>query len=184
MVRELVALRLDVGLDDVTGHAKYPNFNKIAPATRKGMDWSKYIDVHGSGMHYNKACGHKDDTPESPYGHQQCCICVPADFAVEALALFPDVVHECTAIEFEEFYNNKAHAHEPDDIIDSDVLIGLSAQRKLMKDFGKDTTSLDLKIERALDSNITTERGVRKNSNKKWADVSAKKGITIKKATA
>jgi hypothetical protein len=66
-MRELVAIRIDVGLDETTGHAKYPNFNKVTPATRKNMDWSKYIDVHGSGMHYNKTCGHQDDTAESPY---------------------------------------------------------------------------------------------------------------------
>lgn len=178
--RELVALRLDVGLDDVTGHAKYPNFNKVTPATRKNMDWSKYIDVHGSGMHYNKTCGHQDDTPESPYGHQQCCICVPADFAGEALALFPDTVHECTAAEFEDFYNNKAHAHEPTELVDTDALNGLAAQRSLMVSLEQDTSALDAKIAKALNPADETERGIRPNPNKTWASVKAKRGIAVR----
>lgn len=182
-MRELVGLKIDVGQDEVTGHAKYPNFNKITPATRKGMDWSKYVDVHGSGMHYDKTCGHQDDG-DTPYGHQCCCICVPADFAAEALALFPDVVSECSDAEFETFYDTKAHAHESDDNVDTDVLNGLAAQRGLMDALGQDTTALDVKIAKALDPADDTERGVKTNANKAWRQVSAKRGITVKKVAA
>jgi hypothetical protein len=185
-MRELVGLKIDVGQDALTGHAKYPNFNKITDATRKGMDWSKYIDVHGSGMHYDKTCGHQDDG-DTPYSHQCCCICVPADFAAEALALFPDVVSPCSDAEFETFHDTKAHAHEPEQHIDTDVLSGLAAQRSLMVAMEKtsaDTEAiavLDAKIIKALDPADETERGIRTNGNKTWKQVSAKRGITVKK---
>lgn len=180
-MRELVGIKIDVGLNEVTGHAKYPDFNRISSATRKGMDWSKYIDVHGSGMHYDKTCGHQDEG-DTPHGHQCCCICVPEDFANEALALFPTVVSPCSDVEFATFHDTKAHAHEPDEHIDSDVLSGLAARRSLMLSLGQDITALDAKILKALDPADETETGVKANSNKTWAQVSANKGITVKKA--
>lgn len=179
-MRELVGLMIDVGQHETSGHAQYPDFNKITPATRKGMDWSKYIDVHGSGMHYDKTCGHQDDG-DTPYGHQCCCICVPADFAAEALSLFPGTVKECSDMEFEVFYDTKAHAHEADQHVDTDTLNGLAAQRSLMAMLGQGTDALDVKITRALDPANETEMGVRTNNNKTWKQVSAKRGITVKK---
>lgn len=182
-VRELVALRIDVGLNGTTGHAEYPNFNKVSTATRKGMDWSKYLDVHGSGMHYDKTCGHQDETAESPHGHQCCHICVPADFAAEALILFPKTVHECTDAEFEAFYNNKAHAHEPDEVVNTDALNGLAVQRSLMVAVGQDVTALDARIAKALDPADDSEAGVKVNKNRTWALAGAKRGITVKKVS-
>jgi hypothetical protein len=186
MPRELVALKLDVGLDPQTGHAKYPDFNKISSATRKGMDWSKYIDIHGVGMHYDKICGHQDEGA-TPYGHQCCCICVPSDFAAEALLMFPDVVSKMTDIEFEAFHDGRAHAHEPDEHIDIDALNGLVARRNLMALVSKtaaDTNAIaaiEAKITKALDPTDKTEAGVKINTNKTWAQVAANKGVTIKK---
>lgn len=187
MVRELVGLKIDVGLNGVTGHAKYPDFNKISSATRKGMDWAKYIDVHGSGMHYDKTCGHQDEGG-TPYGHQCCCICVPADFAAEALMLFPGVVSPCSEGEFTVFHDTKAHAHEPDEHIDTDALNGLAARRSLMVSVARTAldndaiAALDIKIAKALDPLDATESGVKANTKKTWAQVSASKGMVLKKA--
>ncbi len=178
-VRDLVALKLDVGIDPETGYALYPNFNLVSSETRKGMDWSKYIDVHGGGMHYDKACGHKD-TGDSPYGHQICCLCVPQEFATEALSLFPDTVTALTPMEFEAFHDAKAHAHEPDEKVDTNTLNGLSAQRSLKIAVGLDVTALDSKIKKALDPNDLTEPGVVRNDRKKWATVKVTGGITLK----
>lgn len=178
-MRELVGLKIDVGLNDSTGHAKYPDFNRISSATRKGMDWSKYIDVHGSGMHYDKTCGHQDEG-DTPHGHQCCCICVPADFAAEALSMFPDVVSPCSDAEFATFHDTKAHAHEPFENVDADALNGLAARRSLMLSLGQDITTLDAKIAKALDPADDTEPGVKTNKSKTWAQVSANKGITLK----
>ncbi len=179
MARDLVALKLDVGLDPVTGFALYPNFNLVSAAIRNGMDWAKYLDVHGGGMHYDKGCGHKDDG-ETAYGHQSCCICVPQDFANEALNLFPDTVSAMTPVEFEIFHDTKAHAHEPDEIIDEQVLTGLNAQRVLKIAVRQDTTALDAQIVKALDPNDTTENGVKRNLRKRWVDAQATQGITLK----
>ncbi len=177
--RTLVPLKLDVGLDDETGFADYPNFNLISSVTRKGMDWSKYLDVHGGGMHYDKTCGHKEETAESAFGHQICCICVPQDFATEALNLFPDTVTELTPAEFETFHDVKAHAHEPDELVDANVLNGLNAQRTLKVAVGQDVVDLDAKIVKALDPNDITEAGVRKNNKKKWTDIKSLQKIIL-----
>lgn len=181
MVQELVGLKIDVGLNDVTGHAKYPDFNRISSATRKGMDWSKYVDVHGSGMHYDKTCGHQDEGA-TPRGHQQCCICVPADFAEEALALFPEVVFPCSDEEFETFHDTKAHAHEAAEHVDTDALQALAARRTLMLLLGHSVAALDVVIAKALDPLDDTEPGVRVNVTKTWKASSAKQGISIRKA--
>ncbi|MCP4257963.1 MAG: hypothetical protein GY774_10610 [Planctomycetes bacterium] len=178
MARNLVALKLDVGLTD-EGQAAYPNFNLISNAVRKGMDWSSYIDTYGGGMHYDKTCGHKEESTGSPYGHQCCCMCVPEDFALEALNLFPKTVSRMTEAEFEAFHDDKAHAHEDDEKVSTDTLNGLAAQRSLMVVMGQDILALDAKIKKALDPNEPTEAGVVKNKNKKWVDVKANKGLSI-----
>jgi hypothetical protein len=133
-------------------------------------------------MHYDMTSGHDDNTPDSPYGHQCCCICVPAAFAAEALKLFPETVHECTDTEFEDFYDNKAHIHESAQHVDADTLNGLAAQRSLMLSVSQDITALDAKIIKALDPTDETEKGVLVNKSKTWKLAMAKKGITVKKS--
>ncbi len=179
MARDLVPLKVVIGLDPVTGHALYPEFNLIEADIRQNMDWSKYLDVHGGGMHYDKTCGHKEDSIDSPYGVQHCCFCVPASFATEALRLFPDVVSELTDVEFELFHDVKAHAHEPDETVDGEVLNSLSARKQLMEGRLQDTTALDADIDAALDPNNKEVAGVRKNVNKKWVDKKAVQGVNL-----
>jgi hypothetical protein len=182
--RDLVALKLDVGIDPTNGYAEYPNFNLISTQTRKGMDWSKYLDVHGGGMHYDKNCGHKD-VGDSPYGHQFCCMCVPQAFATEALDLFPDKVTAMTPAEFELFYDAKAHAHEPDEQIDTERLNGLSAQRILMvatQKTAEDTARIaafDVVVAKALDPEDASEAGVKWNRKKRWADVKTSTAVNL-----
>ncbi len=176
--RNLVALKVKVGIDPITGYAQYPNFNLISSAVRKDMDWSKYLDVHGGGMHYDKTCGHKEESVESPFGEQICCMCVPEDFATAALSLFPIIVTEQSEVEFETFYNTKAHAHEPDESIDEKTLNGLSAQRALKTALAQDTTVLDAKIAKALDPD-DKEAGVKKNVKKTWTDAKTAEGISL-----
>ncbi len=178
--RNLVPLQIEVGIEDETGHAKYPNFNLVSSVARKGMDWSKYLDAYGGGMHYDKTSGHKEESVDSPYGNQICCMCVLQDFATEALALFPDTVKAITPLEFEAFYDDKAHAHEPDENIDTEVLNGLNAQRTLKVALTQDTTALDVKIAKALDPTNKEEAGVKKNLRKKWLDVKAVSGVNLK----
>jgi hypothetical protein len=179
-VKNLVALKVIVGLDQSNGQAKYPNFNLISSAVRKGMDWSKYIDVHGTGWHYDKTSGHKEETVDSPQGEQIACLCVPQDFADEAILAFPGVVSELSELEFEDFHDNKAHAHEPAENISTDVLNGLNAQKVLMQSVGQDTTVLDAKIVKALDPTDKTEPGVVENKTKVWKDAKVVQNVALK----
>lgn len=174
---DLIALRFNVGLHTKRnkdkgreiGHAKYPDFNQVDLDIRKGMDWSHYIDSFGIGMQYDKACGHKEEG-DTPFGQQCCVIAVSEDFADAALALFPDDLTELTSAEFEDFYNNKAHAHEPTEHVDKDVLGAIEQKEKL-----------GLEVPEKADAiNVDSEaRGIRKNHNKTWTDKGIKTGMNV-----
>lgn len=176
MARDLVALKFHAGLhtedkgSNKIGHAKYPDFNRVDIATRKGMDWCGYIDAFGIGMQYDKACGHKEENLESPFGKQCCVIAVEEAFADEALALFPTELTELTSVEFEAFYNDKAHAHEMAEHIDTDVLDAIAQKEALGLAVPEKADAVD----------VTTEtRGIRKNHNKVWADKKVKSGVNV-----
>ncbi len=175
--RDLVALRFNAGLHTKEdkgkghsiGHAKYPDFNQVSETTRKGMDWAQYIDAYGIGMQYDKACGHKEEG-ETPFGQQCCVVAVPQDFATEALTLLPGELTQLTPVEFEAFYNDKAHAHEPTEHVDKDALDAITA---------KEAVGLSVpEMDDALDPNKEA-RGIRKNHRKVWADFKVKVGVNI-----
>jgi hypothetical protein len=165
---DLIALKFDSGIrtsDDKSkghkkGHAEYPDFNQLSSAVRKGMDWCEYIDAYGIGMHYDKACGHKEHTVESPRGFQCCVIAVEQDFATEALSLFPSRLTQLTLAEFEDFYDNKAHAHEPDENIDKDILDAIESKERLNLAVPEKAKAIDV---------TDDARGIRLNKNKTWA---------------
>lgn len=177
MARDLVALRFHAGIHDKDnasrghkiGHAKYPEFNKISSGARKGMDWCSYIDAFGIGMQYDKACGHKEEG-DSPFGQQCCVIAVEEAFADEALALFPADITELTIAEFEDFYDNKAHAHEQAEHVDKDVLDAIAQKEKLGLAVPEKADAIDV---------ATETRGIRKNHNKVWADKKVKSGVNV-----
>lgn len=176
-MRDLVALKFNAGLHKERnkekgweiGHAKYPDFNQISLETRKGMDWSHYIDAFGIGMQYDKACGHKEEG-DTPFGEQCCVVAVPQDFATEALALFPLELTRLAPATFKAFYNDKAHAHESADYIDKDVLDAIKAKEDLAIAVPEKVNALD---------RDNPARGIRKNHNKKFADFKAKAGVSL-----
>lgn len=176
-MRKLVALRFNAGLHKERnkekgweiGHAKYPDFNQVSLETRKGMDWSKYIDAFGIGMQYDKACGHKEDG-DTPFGEQCCVVAVPQDFATEALGLFPGELTQLTPVEFEAFYNDKSHAHDQVDHIDKDVLDAIKAKEDLSIAVPEKTNAINRNH---------PDRGIRKNHNKVWSDFKVKAGVNI-----
>ncbi len=169
-MRTLVPIKIKVGLDQSNGYAKYPNFNLISSSIRKGLDWSKYVDVHGIGMHYDKTSGHKEESADSPFGQQLVCTCVPADFTNEVIALFPNEVSLMTEAEFQTFYDNKAHAHEPNELVDVEILQAIKAK----EDLGLATPEKA----NAVNPNHVA-RGIRKNDRRKWIDAKAKMGVNI-----
>lgn len=176
-VRNLVALRFNAGLHTVenkekgwqVGHAKYPDFNQITSSARNGMDWCVYIDKFGIAMQYDKSCGHKE-VGDTSYGEQCCVIAVPQAFATEALALFPDDITKLTPLEFEDFYNNKAHAHESIEHIDNDVLEAIAQKEKLALPVPEKADALNPD---------NPARGIRKNKDKMFVDFKAVSGIEI-----
>lgn len=177
MARELVGLKFHAGLHTEDnkarnwkkGHAKYLDFNLLDPTVRSDMDWSSFIDAYGIGMQYDKACGHKQEG-DSPFGQQCCVIAVPNDFAKAALAQFPGEITEMTPVEFEAFYNDKAHAHELAENVDKDVLDAIKAKEDLGLAVPEKTDAIDPKTE---------ARGIRKNHNKVFADFKVKAGVNI-----
>jgi hypothetical protein len=156
------------------GHAKYPNFNALAAVQATGMDWAKYVDIHGLSWHYDKTSGHQEDTPDSPWGQQWGVLIVPEEFASQAVAAFPDVCARLTEAGLEAFYDEKAHAHEQDERIDLPVLEGIRAKQAI----GRPLTPQQ---EKALDPDDDTP-GIRKNPKRKWQDFKRLVNVTIKEA--
>lgn len=169
-MRVLTPIKIKAGLDVKTGYAKYPDLNLVSKTIRGGLDWSQYVDMHGIGMHYDKTSGHRQESADSPFGQQWVCTCVPAAFAEEAAALFPDQVAIITPAEFETFYDTKAHAHEADAFVDTEALQAIKAK----KDLG-----LAVPEEAAALNPNSPARGVRKNHRRYWKDFSSAEGVRI-----
>jgi hypothetical protein len=138
---------------------------------RAGMDWSYLIDADGLGWHYDTV-DHKEDAVDSPFGQRIGVMIVPEGFAVEAVAMFPDVCEYMNEDELEDFYDNRAHVNDPEELIDSVVLDGIKAK----KDLGRE---LSENQQRALDPDDPMP-GIRRNKNKTWQDFKARTGVTIK----
>lgn len=170
MARNLVPIKVKIGLKP-NGHAKYPNFNTLQCVIDAGIDWSNYVDTYGLGWHYDKTSGHKEDTLDSPFGQQWGVLIIPKEFATEALITFPLDITELTEIELEDFYNNKAHAHEPDEKFNTDILAGI----KLKQDLSIALTQNQID---ALDPNNNIP-GIMKNKKKIWVDYKILKGVNI-----
>lgn len=157
--------------DHEPGHHKYPEFGALPAVTNSGVSWQRYVDLYGLGWHYDKKCGHAEDEVGSPAGMQWGVLIVPKEFVDQATAIYPDLVLKMTEVELESFYNDRAHAHEPDQEIDVGILNGIKAKQ----DVGAPLTDQQNK---ALDPNDDT-RGIRKNKQRFWADFKTVKGVEI-----
>ena len=73
MSRNLVPMKVIIRLNN-EGQALYPNFNTLNIVQASGLDWARYIDVHGLGWHYDKTSGHKEESIDSPFGRSCYCI--------------------------------------------------------------------------------------------------------------
>lgn len=171
-MKNLVPIKVKIGLK-LNGHAEYPNFNAIS--VLGGADWSKYVDKEGLGWHYDKKSTHQDDTIDSPQGTQYGVLVVPKEFAKEALERFPSEVTRLSEIELQDFYDNKAHAHEADEKIDEEALKPFEMKEKMRVIL---TPEEETKKAKALDPNDDTP-GITKNKRKKWADLKVKSGVEI-----
>ena len=159
----------------------YPDFNKIAPELRGGMDWTYFFDTHGIGWHYDhkSGFGEVDDYNNDP-NCQFGATMVPEAFAMAAVANFPDRVQTITEAEFEKFYEERAHAHEPDELEDVEVLQGLLLRHQLEQAGLMATPSQEEKQRRALALDPQhPSRGIRRNTNKRYEAIKAKRGFTV-----
>jgi len=168
---DLVALRVKIGLDESTGHAKYPNFNLLAVVLASGMDWSGYIDRHGSGWLYD-CCGHEEEDAESPRGQQWGMILVPDAFATQAVAMFPTDCTRLTAAQAESFYDSK-HAR---DFEEEEVDVQLLQKIKAKQDLG---IALNQQERRAIDPRDEGVRGVRPNRRKRFSTFRQDRGFNV-----
>jgi len=178
MTRELVPIKVRIGLKD-NGHAAYPDFNKIDSSIRKNLNWSTYVDRQGIGWHYDKTCGHQDfrtgDDFGDAFGEHCGCLCVPEDFAKAAVEIFPNDVKYLTEEEMEDFYDNQAHIHEPEEHVDESALKAFEIKHRAMGMAAME----DLAYIAAIDPDNPAP-GIRKNTNRHWADFKTKTNFKVK----
>lgn len=173
-MRELAAIKIKIGIKTSgaqAGHHQYPNFGDLACVIASGMDWARYVDVHGEGWHYDKVSGHRDDDADSPFGQQFGVLIVPEVFAAEAVARFQAIVW-MTQAECKTFYETRVTAHIPTLDEDANKLQAMAAKRQL----GIEETEADRD---ALNPDHPSP-GIVRNPRKTWADFKKKCGMTFK----
>lgn len=129
---ELVAIRIKVLLrtpkDPSEGRMLYPNFNGLAAHVRDDQDWAVYIAQFGS-MHLDKVAGFGVTDVQSPDPNVQwATLLVPEPFAKAALGAFPNEITQLSEVEFNTFYDDRAHINEADQKTDNVVLDGLRSK--------------------------------------------------------
>jgi len=186
----LVPIKVKIGLRG-DGHADHPPFNALSERVRSGMDWSHYIDTLASeGWFYDKKCGHSDTdvhNDEVPNGHEHenneigCqfgCLLVPEAFALAAVSKFggsPYFIEIISEASFESFYDERAHAHEDEEVVDTIALEKIKARI----DAGDNSQSMKNKQANALNRDHP-EKGVKKNHRKGYANYKTHRGIEIR----
>ena len=168
----LVPIKVRLGLR-ANGHCDHPDWFKLPLAATENP-----ADHMPTGWHYDKTCGHKESSVDSPYGGQWGMLFVTPQFAKEAKAIFPDLITELTETEAEDFWNNKVYAHVPENRADANLLQALKNELILRKELGEDVTELKAKIAKALDPN-DVEPGLRKDYMKKFVDAKQHLGFTV-----
>ena len=169
---DLVPIKVRIGLRP-NGHADHPDWRELPLAATS--DPASHMH---HGWQYDKTSGHKEHTPDSPYGMQWGAVLVTLQFAEEAVVRFPETITRMTEAEFETFWDEKAHAHQPRERIDTDVLVGLKAERDLLMSLGRGTTEVESRISAALDSDNPVP-GKRREHLKTWALAKVHLGVTI-----
>lgn len=168
-----IPLKVKIGLRP-NGHADHPDWSKLPMVGTQNPEqfWAM------GGWKYDKTSGHREDTPDSPVGFQYGMILVTPQFATEAIAEFPALIQVLTEAECQSFWDDKAHAHLEDSLINIEALNALNVEHQLLVATNQSTGVLDVRIRRALDEDNPSP-GKRKNYTKKWVDAKERSGITI-----
>lgn len=169
-MQALVPLRVIIGLNEKGWH-DYPNFDSLDKSVRGNQKWSHFVDRFG-GWHYDKQCGHADHDPENGTPAGQWCgmLLVPRDFADAAVEAFPERCSVMNEEDAEAFYDERAHAHEPDIHDDLHVLQAMSARHSVGITEDSDANALDVDH---------PARGRRRNKTKTWQGFKKQRGIVL-----
>ena len=175
----LIPIKVKIGLRP-NGHADHPDWTQL-PLINIDQDVKRYVPF---GWVYDKASGHDEARTgaadwDSPVGFQWGCLLVMQVFADEALVAFPALVTKLSEAEYQDFYDNKAMGHLPENRTDVQVLQALQIELDLKEKLAQDTTALKAKIAKAIDPADDTEPGIKKNTDRKWVDLKAKRGIIV-----
>ena len=130
--KKLVPIKVKIGLR-ANGHADHPDWYRVPCYASKG---AKVCMPYS--WHYDKSSGHAEDTPDSPFGQQFGMLLVTREFADQAKVEFPDLITEMTEAEAKDFWDNKAHAHVPENKVNSEELVGLQTELALHREMGSD----------------------------------------------
>lgn len=180
----VVPIKVMIGLR-ANGEADHPDWTTlpIAGVSKNKEDRESKIREHSLGSwFYDKMSGHEDDTIDSPRGVWFGMRFVSPQFASEATAAFPTLVTIMTKSECAAFWDNRVFFRQGNDLIDTDILQGLKAQRDLLIAVDPTNlialTALDAKIRKALDR-TDFEPGVKANDMRRFATAKVKLGITF-----
>ena len=170
---EVKIIKVVIGTHAVDGRrsAAYPDFNLLDIVKESKMDWAYYVDDNGGGWHYDKCCDHSTEAPGSPVGVQFGMLCVPPAFADQAMRMFPGVVVPMSEADAETFYNDHAHAHESDELVNASILNGIAAKNAA----GVTLTNQDVLAMNASDPTP----GITKNTTKTWKGYKEKLGLNV-----
>jgi hypothetical protein len=177
----VTAIKVVIGLRS-NGHADHPDWD-LLPLVTGGVRPEDHQIVKWK---YDKTSGHDTESADSPLGTQLGMMLVTETFATDAVATFPTLVTRMTEAQALTFWEDKAHAHMADDRRDQGELSSLHAEFILIRDLAAEfpgnaklqnrLTALKVLLQKALDPNDPAP-GVRKNIERRWADVKADKGL-------
>ena len=173
MTTELVPIKVKIGLR-ANGHADHPQWDLLPSYTEE-----EAAAAMVGGWKYDKTSGHAESSADSPMGMQWGVLLVTDAFAVEAVATFPALVTILTEAELETFWDEKAHAHMPDNNRQDTELRALREEMDLKKEMGIAYGDTTVELAKALDPDDPAP-GVVKNKMKKWQDAKTVLDITIK----
>jgi len=171
---ELVPIKVKIGLRADNRTADHPQWDLLPSYTEETAAAAMV-----GGWQYDKTSGHREVSADSPYGQQWGVLLVTEAFALEAVATFPTLVTILSEAELEDFWDNKAHAHQPDHRRDDAELQALRDELALKKELRVPYGETQIALAKALDPDNPSP-GVVKNKMKKWQDAKVALDITIK----
>lgn len=156
----------------------YPNKNNRHPDFKNNLAVFQKPGYKGGTIWYDRTCNCKTETLDSPLGEMWALKLVDKEFADQAVLAFPDRCFKMSESEAEDFWNNRVMAKRSERNYNVNELQALKLEYELNKIRNNDLTSIEQRIDKALDENDPFP-GVQKNKIKKWEDMKNEMKITI-----